>query len=127
MRRWNGWGDDTRGEPVPTALQDLLAGTLGPGRAPTDVSLTTVLADVPPSRLDGAGLGAVDPEDRVRHARGQSFPDLVALRSGRLGAVPDAVARPRSAAARRGVAILGPWKPGSSRELRGRRTSSMSL
>ncbi|MGJ7439736.1 FAD-binding oxidoreductase [Aquipuribacter sp. MA13-6] len=98
MRRWNGWGDDTRGEPVPRPLSNLLASTLGAGRAPADVSLADVVAHVPPSRLAGAGCGAVDPEDRVRHARGQSFPDLVALRSGRLGAAPDAVARPRSPA-----------------------------
>ncbi len=34
----------------------------------------------------------------MRRARGQSFPDLVATRSGRLGAVPDAVARPADGA-----------------------------
>jgi len=41
---------------------------------------------------------STDPIDRVRHARGQSLPDWVALRSGRIGRVPDGVARPASAA-----------------------------
>ncbi len=38
------------------------------------------------------------PRTRIRHARGQSLPDWIALRSGRLPAVPDAVARPGDAA-----------------------------
>jgi alkyldihydroxyacetonephosphate synthase len=36
----------------------------------------------------------IDPELRVRHARGQSLPDWIALRSGRVGAFPDGVAYP---------------------------------
>ena len=40
----------------------------------------------------------MDPEDRIRHARGQNLPDWIALRSGRLPALPDAVARPTDAA-----------------------------
>ena len=66
---------------------------------------------MPPSRLPEdarrppGGLGDVanhllstDPADRLLHARGQSFPDLVAMRSGQTGPVPDAVAHPRSGA-----------------------------
>ena len=34
-------------------------------------------------------------EDRLRHARGQSFPDLVALRSGEDLLAPDVVASPQ--------------------------------
>jgi alkyldihydroxyacetonephosphate synthase len=37
-----------------------------------------------------------DPLDRVRHARGQSLPDWIALRSGALDAFPDGVAYPRT-------------------------------
>jgi alkyldihydroxyacetonephosphate synthase len=107
MRRWNGWGDDTRDYPVPPALAELLADRIGAGQPPDDVSLATAVRQVPPSRLpEGAGpvgsLGEIagllssDPADRLLHARGQSFPDLVAMRSGQLGAVPDVVAHPRS-------------------------------
>ncbi len=45
------------------------------------------------------GVCRSDPVDRVRHARGQSLPDWVALRSGHIGRVPDAVARPATPAA----------------------------
>ena len=57
-----------------------------------------------------------DPRDRVLHARGQSLPDWVALRSGRLGAVPDAVARPADAAD-------GPGPDGSAARTRRRGSS----
>jgi alkyldihydroxyacetonephosphate synthase len=98
MRRWNGWGDDTRDYPVPPALVELLTHTIGPGTAPDDVSLACAVGQVAASRLpDREGL-STDPADRLLHARGQSFPDLVAMRSGQLGAVPDGVAHPRSGA-----------------------------
>ena len=65
---------------------------------------------------------SADPELRVRRARGQSFPDLIATRSGRLGAVPDAVARPSDGAAVRAILDLArsagarivPWGGGTS-------------
>jgi alkyldihydroxyacetonephosphate synthase len=54
------------------------------------------MASVPPSRLDpGNGL-VTDPRERLLHARGQSLPDWIALRSGRIGTVPDAVAFPET-------------------------------
>jgi len=98
MRRWNGWGEQTREFPVPGPLVDMLTQVLGPGCRPVDVGLADVVAGVEPSRLPSGDLISADPADRVRHARGQSFPDLVAVRSGRLGAVPDAVAYPLSTA-----------------------------
>ncbi len=52
------------------------------------------MAGVAPSRLDDGPHWTTDAHDRVRHARGQSLPDWIALRSGRLGPIPDAVARP---------------------------------
>ena len=107
MRRWNGWGDDTRDYPVPPALLELLTDRIGAGQPPDDVSLAAAVRQVSLSRLpegtgpvgslrEITGLLSSDPADRLLHARGQSFPDLVAMRSGQLGAVPDAVAHPRS-------------------------------
>jgi alkyldihydroxyacetonephosphate synthase len=58
--------------------------------------LNEVMASVPPSRLPPHPLVSTEPEVRVRHARGQSFPDLVVLRGGRVPAFPDGVALPRS-------------------------------
>ena len=77
---------------------------------------------MPASRLAPDARLLDDPEDRIRHARGHSLPDWLALRSGRVGAVPDAVARPPDAAAvadlfalaeRTGAALL-PYGGGTS-------------
>ncbi|HSP77313.1 MAG TPA: FAD-binding oxidoreductase, partial [Myxococcaceae bacterium] len=67
---------------------------VGPGTPPRDASLVEVVASVPPSRLPAHPLVSIEPELRLRHARGQSFADLIALRSGRLPAFPDGVALP---------------------------------
>jgi alkyldihydroxyacetonephosphate synthase len=98
MRRWNGWGDDSVEAAVPERAMTLLRELVGPSAAPLDASLDEVVAAVPPSRLDADGGLDVDPLERVRHARGQSLPDWIALRSGRLGAVPDAIAQPPDSA-----------------------------
>ena len=96
MRRWNGWGDEADDTHVGGSGRRFLEKTLGPGMPPRDATLAQVVATVPSSRLaDGDDpLLSTDPELRVRRACGQSFPDLIALRSGRLQAVPDAIARP---------------------------------
>lgn len=97
MRRWNGWGDEGVRVPLPPAAGPLLERLVGSATPPRDATLDGVLAAVPPSRLPTHPLVSDDPEDRLRHARGQSLPDWLALRSGRVGRVPDGVARPGSA------------------------------
>ncbi len=96
MRRWNGWGDTTITYPLPASAAAFLAQRLGPGSPPRDAALGQVAAAVPASRLPDHPLLTADPEDRVRHARGQSLPDWIALRAGRPGAFPDGVAYPQS-------------------------------
>ena len=94
MRRWNGWGDEATGYPVPPAAVRLLEQRLGPGLTIAPARLADVVAAAPPSRLAPHALIDRSPELRVRHARGQSLPDWVATRSGRLGRAPDGVAQP---------------------------------
>jgi alkyldihydroxyacetonephosphate synthase len=61
----------------------------GPRRAAAGRdTLDEVLAAVPPSRLPAHPLVSAEPGDRLRHARGQSLPDWVALRSGRIAGLP---------------------------------------
>ncbi|MDH4142212.1 MAG: FAD-binding oxidoreductase [Chloroflexota bacterium] len=93
-KRWNGWGDPAITADVTAHAHGLLATLVGPGTRPDDAHLDAVVGSIPDSRLAAERGLSVDGEDRVRHARGQSLPDWVALRSGRLGPVPDAVARP---------------------------------
>lgn len=96
MRRWNGWGDDTYTYPVPASAAHFLEDLIGPGCATRDAALSDVVAAVPRSRLPECPLISTDPADRLKHARGQSLPDWIALRSGRIDAFPDGVAYPHN-------------------------------
>ena len=122
MRRWNGWGDDSIETILPPRARDLLESLIGPGTPPRDATLDDVAAVIPPSRLAAEPALDADPLARVRHARGQSLSDWVALRFGRLDAVPDAIARPVGSsdvaavfalAARAGAALI-PYGGGTS-------------
>lgn len=97
MRRWNGWGEEATVVELPAQGGAFLAERLGPGQVLPDADLAEVLARVPPSRLLPHTRIASDPETRVRHARGQSLPDWLALREGQLGTFPDGVAFPENA------------------------------
>lgn len=95
MRRWNGWGDDTISQRLPGSAARFLEQLVGKGNPPRDVTLAQVAAQVPASRLPEHPLVTTDAAERVRHARGQSLPDWIALRSGQIGVFPDGVASPR--------------------------------
>lgn len=98
QRRWNGWGH-INGEygHVPGEQAIAMAEQrLGESSPLPDCSLQDVMDKVPASRLPEHSLISVDLEVRVRHARGQSLPDLLAMRSGDYGAFPDGVAFPET-------------------------------
>lgn len=98
MRRWNGWGDEIITYPLPPSAIRFLEDVLGPGTPPQDAALNDVIRGVPSSRLPAHPLVTADAEARVRHACGQSLPDWVAIRSGRIPAFPDGVAFPTTEA-----------------------------
>ncbi len=106
VRRWNGWADEGTQASLPSSALRLLESEVGVASPQPDATLADVVAAVPASRLADHPLISRDPEDRVRHARGQSLPDWIALRSGRLGAVPDAVAHPANGAEVRDLLAL---------------------
>jgi alkyldihydroxyacetonephosphate synthase len=122
MRRWNGWGDDTVTYPLPESAAPKLIEWLGPGHRPQDATLDEVLAKVPRSRLPSEPFIIHGAEERLRHARGQSLPDWIALRSGQIGFFPDGVAYPATRAevrelvdwAARWDVILIPYGGGTS-------------
>jgi alkyldihydroxyacetonephosphate synthase len=105
--RWWGWGEDGHDAPLSPHAQALLRDELGalpPRRDP--VALEEVR--LPPCRLDAATrerlvaiVGAEhlrdDRLERVRHAAGRGYADLVRLRAGDASAAPDAVAYPADA------------------------------
>ena len=96
MKRWNGWGDDSNDLDYELSRSALgfLEGLIGKAARLQDASLEQALATVPESRLPENSLYSIDAEERLRHARGQSLPDWLALRSGQPGVCPDAVAFP---------------------------------
>jgi alkyldihydroxyacetonephosphate synthase len=97
MKRWNGWGNVDTTYPFPPSAAGYLATLIGQDAAYPDAALESVLATIPPSRLPEHPLITADTAERLHHARGQSLPDWVALRSGRISTFPDGVAYPTSA------------------------------
>ena len=96
MRRWNGWGDEATTYPLPESAARYLESVIGKGPAIPDATFDRVMAKIGPSQLRPHDGIATDPAERVHHARGQSLPDWVAMRSGCIEAFPDGVAYPAS-------------------------------
>jgi alkyldihydroxyacetonephosphate synthase len=96
MRRWNGWGDEAVDLPLPANAQRFLTEKIGAGNRLPDAAFEEVVKAVPPSRLPDHPLVLKSAGERLRHARGQSLPDWIALRSGNLNAFPDGVAYPET-------------------------------
>ena len=104
--RWWGWGDPGHPRELPKGAMRFLTAALGRlGRPSPPVALDAV-------RLPAGSLGAAaverlvrivgdgnvraDHAERVAHAAGRGYPDLVRLRGGEPEAAPDAVVLPES-------------------------------
>ncbi len=96
MRRWNGWGDEAVTYSVHKSAAAFLKRLLGPGSPPKDASVQDALSHVPKSKLPRHPLISTDIAARLTHARGQSLPDWIDLRTGRINSFPDGVAYPQS-------------------------------
>jgi alkyldihydroxyacetonephosphate synthase len=104
--KWWGWGDPKIAPELDSEARAALRewiGELSPSPHATELD---ALALPDPELLPDALVEAVGPdavftssEDRVRHAAGRGYADLVRLRSGGLDAAPDAVLLPADAAA----------------------------
>jgi alkyldihydroxyacetonephosphate synthase len=121
MRRWNGWGDEAVQPPLDEPARHFLHERVGPATPPCDATREQALARLPAPRIRSA-LFSAEPNDRLTHARGQSFPDWVAMKAGRFGPVADGVAFPTTheeaqqaleAALRIGAAVI-PYGGGTS-------------
>ena len=96
MKRWNGWGREEYHYHFAPSAQTFVEKIVGKGERIKDAELASVIKSVPESRLPEHPLFNSDAELRIRHSRGQSFPDWVALRHGIVEYFPDAVAQPTS-------------------------------
>jgi alkyldihydroxyacetonephosphate synthase len=104
--RWWGWGDEERAPALSTHTLELLRETVGVSEAPRPpVALEAVR--LPQTRLDedaraalaailGAGGLRDDRLERVVHAAGKGYVDLVRMRAGTPAGAPDAVALPET-------------------------------
>lgn len=96
MKRWNGWGDTNVEATLPESAVAYLNDLVGEAEPLEDVPLADVVATVPESRLPEHPLLNRAPEVRVKYARGQSWPDWIAMRYGQMGVFPDGVAFPQT-------------------------------
>jgi len=96
MRRWNGWGDDSVEMALAPEALAYLEARLGPGTVPHDAAFEAACAAIPPGRLPPHRLVDAAPATRLTHALGQSLPDWLRLRHGRVETEPDGVAFPES-------------------------------
>ncbi|MEJ7805281.1 MAG: FAD-binding oxidoreductase [Telluria sp.] len=96
MKRWNGWGDDS----IDFALGDealaFLQERLGPGGKMSDATLRQACDQLSPTRLPSHPLVDTSPPVRLANALGQSLPDWLRMRHGRIDTAPDGVAFPES-------------------------------
>ncbi|MFG1699280.1 FAD-binding oxidoreductase [Nonomuraea sp. NPDC049309] len=103
---WSGWGDPAKARELPDQVKKLLGDLLGV-RAPGAPAAALDEVRLPPIALTESLLGALagvvgdehvltGHEDRVRHTRGKSTPDLLRMRAGDGGDAPDAVVLPGS-------------------------------
>jgi alkyldihydroxyacetonephosphate synthase len=130
--RWWGWGDPEHPQSLPAHALQFLRETVGIAARPRPpVALGQVQLD--PSALSEQAASALrgivgadgvrdDHGERVVHAAGKGYPDLVRLRAGRPEGAPDAVIRPTDRGqvravleqcARSSVAVV-PWGGGTS-------------
>ena len=127
--RWWGWGSpaaDSHLDPEALALLRSELGELQPSTRPADAADVDLpqAQPLPPALIEAVGADNLSDAaaDRVRHAAGKGYVDLVRLRSGRMEAAPDAIVAPGSAAeirrvleicAREGIAVV-PFGGGTS-------------
>jgi alkyldihydroxyacetonephosphate synthase len=102
-RKWWGWGPAGRQPQLSSEGLALLRGELGElePRPPVALDEVTLPEAQPLPRPVTSAVGEegvlTDAEDRVRHAAGSGYPDLIRLRTGTLPDAPDAVLLPADA------------------------------
>ena len=98
MKRWNGWGDEKNNLDfeLSTSSRKFIENQIGQSTPLEDATLEDAVAKVPTSRSPQHRLINTDAETRLRHSRGQSIPDWLAMRSGDFGTFPDGVAFPET-------------------------------
>ena len=103
FKRWNSWGTEGFRLSTPQRGLNHLSSLLGQTTPLPEAQLIDCLESLPASRLNKQPISdcefiTTDPEIRLRHARGQSFPDWLAVKSGQIQAFPDSIHYPDAVA-----------------------------
>lgn len=122
MKRWNGWGKTEFNYEITGTAKKYLTQWIGKGEKPNDITLEEMSLKVPATRLNAHPLISTDVEDRIKHSKGQSLADWIAIRSGENIIFPDGVAYPLNDSdvrelinyAKANDAVLIPYGGGSS-------------
>lgn len=96
MKRIQGWGNSETDYPVPTPARQYLEKVVGKPLNLKNIPVQDLVKQVPTSKLPSHDLISTDPEDRLRHARGQSLHDWVDMCDGLVNSFPDGVAAPKN-------------------------------
>ncbi len=94
MKRWNGWGEENITYPLKTSLKEMLLEHIGEGKCSTTIPKEDILKHLPSSPLKDIPGISTSSVDRLYHCRGQSLPDWIELRFGRIRRFPDGVFYP---------------------------------
>ena len=94
MKRWNGWGDDAIEFALGAEALVFLQERLGLGVKVDDATHLAACARIGPSRLPPHSLVDSSAATRLANALGQSLPDWLRRRHGRIDTAPDGVAYP---------------------------------
>jgi alkyldihydroxyacetonephosphate synthase len=96
MKRIQGWGNVKTDYPLPEPARAYLDQVVGRPPELHTRPIEELINKVPPSQLKPHPLIKPDPDDRLRHARGQSLRDWVDMFDGLVNSFPDGVAYPES-------------------------------
>lgn len=96
MKRIQGWGNIDTDYPVPEPAREYLSKAVGKPLKLPNIPVKELLAKIPPSTCPNHPLITADPEERLKHARGQSLNDWVDMFDGLIDTYPDGVAYPTS-------------------------------
>ncbi len=98
MKRIQGWGNISTDYPVPEPALEYLKSVVGSPLEVQNVPIENLIKKIPTANCPDHLLISKDPEDRLRHARGQSLNDWVDMYDGLVDTFPDGVAYPVSEA-----------------------------
>jgi len=96
MKRIQGWGKSSTDYPVPDPARRYLERAVGKPLKLENVPIEDLIKKVPPSNLPPHPKILNDPEDRLRHARGQSLKDWIDMCDGLVNTFPDGVTFPET-------------------------------